>query len=614
MLNLGLGLGLARPRGEVVPPWTPDMISGLIRGWDFEALEPSSDVETVPAAWGTTADLTMTGNPTVENVSINGRGVLRTVTADAERGDFTATGALTNCTLALLHICHPATAASLSIIGAASTGSYFRFTAASGRLTALAVKPTAVSASSNSLNSAGYMWPGGAYLILIRKADGAYTCRINQIETTFTKAGDVNFDRMFRDESTPAYTFGNYIKAALWNRALTDEELVEIENGWREHWDVPIYLAADGDDTNGFGSTPYKPWKGASKATGYGGLAQRSGILWRAGDEFNDAVGDAALTNGASASDRFLLSRYGEGDDPLFAPRARETGWTDNEDGTFSKTGFTSSPFNVFLVADPSLRTEGGVTKLANVTGVGSDLNWEWIDETDEVKVRLGAGLDPNGDAHVRVSTGGRWYDSSAQNVSIRDLNVRYWGSTGIRCNGVFTEALRCQTSWCSDDGFNGQTTNNDLKDGWQVGNGSTVLGSGSGDPASWHGGATGVCAGNYMARNRMGLRCEQYAEVQVSGNVIKENGIDVQWIAQGAGSGAKSSSFVGNDITVDFDRSATDKAIDIVSGVPEEHTFTITGNTLRRASGSGGAAVGNAGGTVVDGGGNTLVGFATLT
>jgi hypothetical protein len=67
MLNLGLGLGMAPAKASAAPPWTPDMIAGLIRGWDFEALEPSSDVETVPAAWGTTADLTMTGNPTVGN-------------------------------------------------------------------------------------------------------------------------------------------------------------------------------------------------------------------------------------------------------------------------------------------------------------------------------------------------------------------------------------------------------------------------------------------------------------------------------------------------------------------------------------------------------------------
>jgi len=210
-----------------------------------------------------------------------------------------------------------------------------------------------------------------------------------------------------------------------------------------------------GNDGNpGTISQPYKNFVG--KLDGSNALNPNDTVYFLAGDTWSGSNANILVKSNGTPGNQILLTRYGNGADPVFNGSALTTGWTNTSGTIYSKSGLFGTTKTVGV---------DGTYSLGKWNGTNSTLpNGTFRNESGTVYINLSDGSNPSGHS-IYVPTfdinfgasclvGGYNSNSFGQYVTYDHLNVIYSPSVGMAASSTGVTIQNCTVTGSGIDGI----------------------------------------------------------------------------------------------------------------------------------------------------------------
>lgn len=333
-----LGSVIGLPGGTPMPP-----LSGLLRAWDPSAVADGSNITSIPAAYGTSSALTVSGNNTLGVGSPALRKFLKNVAANSGKGLFTATTALAAFTLAFIYTPSTLTGTTpVPIIGHSTTTTqgYLQFNTSGGQIFRAERRTDAGTAGTFNFATAALMNKGASYLCIFTYDGATLAGEINGAAAgSVATTGTFTFDQLFSTKG--AFADGNFGRVLLYDHVLSTPDLAAVRStingGLGDDISTGLYISdANGDDTNNTGVSSASPIKTIALAEGKTQILANALAL---GDftihigDLNPIVGQpiTAPSTAAATAKRLKYAPYSEGGSgraKLYGCTSDLTGWT----------------------------------------------------------------------------------------------------------------------------------------------------------------------------------------------------------------------------------------------------------------------------------------------
>jgi hypothetical protein len=610
-LHIGVGRNLRRNAAALAPPALPVQAANLWGAWrPADAVSDADGIVSLAGAYGTTRQAlggAAAAKPdALAGLGPNGTTVMRFDKARLEHLSIPAFS--TNQSFTLVCAYSPGSQASVDgvILGQAASSTHrIRVASVGTSVQARIGGPTEVTVPF----AAGAVVPNEMAIVAfvydaVAQTGTAY---LNGVAGTATALanGVTTLDVIGRTGT--AYALSQLGEVLLYTIALTPAEVASATAFLSAFRSQSYFVAANGSDTNP-GWSSAAPMLNAAAAIARP-IRPGGSIRLRGGDTFG---GLGTITLAGQSGAPITIGSYGTGRARIWGNSPITSGWTDAGGGLWTRSTATA-PLVVLHCPNGAAHVPTQPSDFRRLANQATSNDWSFQWATGVLTIRTDGVLSPNGAEFVVIESGaiGVTVQSTAPWVTLEGLDIRYHGGFGVRPFGPNGVARDCHAIGNANDGFAPSVAG-----AWSIlgtdnlaaFNGTGI--SGAGDGASWHGASTGACENLVTIANAVGgIRNEGGSNVTVTGGSDRGNAIDVTMLNQGGTGGALS--LTGRTIRVTA-ASGSGRAAELASGAGV--TLTVTGCTFIREAGSQPNAIAANGNTVVDGGGNTLVGFTSLT
>jgi len=625
MAGLGLGLGLRLVPTSRGSGNTPAAIPGLWGAWRLStATSDANGIAAVPPAFGSSR--TLAGGPTTQKPDLLAAGgpndttIAQFTAATTEYLAISEAFPLATSFTALIPVA-PRSASGVQgiLLGKLSDSSgnnRIRLGSGANPLSTVTARPNGAAGETNVPYPTGYSQATDAsrmdvLAIVYDAVAGTMKIGIGGDFGTVTSVGNGGFNFDCIGRAGTGYAGILLGDPLIYNRVLTDAEVLQLQTYLADFASTKFYVAAAGNDSN----------KGWSASTPLALPATADGKASRPGDQVLLKKGDRIIatlapTVGGSATKKKLLGSYGTAVGPWeLWGTAPATGIASAGGGLYTHAD-AAQPIGIIVCplgasAMPASATD--FVWLNKIAVIASDLDWSWAagvttmrsDSIDLTTVEVmiipagaGNGFSPS---------------STASYYDIDGGSIRFHGGFGARPFNGGSEYRNSSFIGNCNDGVGPSVSSGLAMAGTDVEtsfNGAKPETSGQGDGWSNHG-ATVATMTRVKARwNRVGgFRHEGGSTTSHFDCTAEGNKQDYEILAQGGTGGTM---LIDGGTTTVTPASALTKAVNMIAGGAT--TVTVRNQTINRQVGSGGAACAVNGNTLIDGGGNSLNGFSSLT
>lgn len=595
----------------------PSAVSGLLRAWDFaDASTRTTDADglaTISGAWGTSSTATgaaSTAKPTIAaGFGAINDDVASFTRANSQRMTFPA------LTASSLHIFIVMDVKQISsgdhgLLGrtSSSTSRVKLVASASGNITA---EFAANGGSATNVAMPLRTWPNRFQLVEFKydMTAGTLTPALDGVEGSAVSIGTGGL--LF--EQIGAYNGANFLDGyigaiAIYDHVLSSEDVAKVRAYFRQRTPATFYISSSGSDANR-GDRADRAWATLGKVEGLttqcrpgDTYVMTDGFKERRTAQFTPPIG------GTSVRPITLKAASAHGAIATGAD-AFTSGWTDNGDGTWSRPQATT-PVMVWLVeADDSYGP-----KCTHIVNRSTSTDYSYQYSAGTLTVRAASGINLNA-REVRVTSGSFSFFSNATRGywKFQDFDIWHMPVDALQqsADGIHSTGQRLM--YCANDAYGPGSGSGHILENFLIRGAGKAKSDNSadGDGISHHGTASGIVRnGIILECLKAGIDDERSTSVAYTNVEVINSNHNVRLLNQGTGDGVLSLT----NCTVRRKAGDANPAVEMESGLGSGNVLTATGCTFINEAGGGAAAVVVNGGTFVNGGSNTLTGYATLT